>query len=139
MDHRLLYLSRADVEAVALPMPAVIDLLDRAFREKGAGRVEMPPKPGIHTRQDAFLHAMPAFIPALGAAGVKWVGGYPDNPSRGLPYISGLLILNDVETGFPTAVMDCTWITGARTGAAWYAVTTVSGMRSATAVPNMPA
>jgi ornithine cyclodeaminase/alanine dehydrogenase len=118
MDHRLLYLSRADVEAVALPMTAVIDLLERAFREKGAGRVEMPPKPGIHTRKDAFLHAMPAFIPALGAAGVKWVGGYPGNPPRGLPYISGLLILNDLETGFPTAVMDCTWITGARTGAA---------------------
>ncbi len=37
---------------------------------------------------------------------------------RGLPYISGLLILNDDETGLPLAVMDCTWITGMRTGAA---------------------
>lgn len=39
-------------------------------------------------------------------------------PRRSLPYISGLLILNDPETGFPVCVMDCTWITAERTGAA---------------------
>jgi ornithine cyclodeaminase/alanine dehydrogenase len=115
---RLLYLSRADVEAVSLDMRAVIGLLEAAFRERGEGRVEMPPKPGIHTRPDAFLHAMAASIPGLGSAGLKWVGGYPENPGRDLPYISGLLILNDVDNGFPVAVMDCTWITGVRTGAA---------------------
>jgi ornithine cyclodeaminase/alanine dehydrogenase-like protein (mu-crystallin family) len=117
-EARFLYLSRADVAAVALDVRTIIDLLERAFREKGEGRVEMPPKPGIHTRPDAFLHAMAASIPAMQAAGLKWVGGYPENPARGLPYVSGLLILNDVETGFPLAVMDCTWITGYRTGAA---------------------
>jgi ornithine cyclodeaminase/alanine dehydrogenase len=78
----------------------------------------MPPKPGIHTRPDAFIHAMPAYVPALRSAGVKWVSGYPENQARGLPYISGLIILNDVETGIPYAVMDCTWITAYRTGAA---------------------
>jgi ornithine cyclodeaminase/alanine dehydrogenase-like protein (mu-crystallin family) len=115
---KLLYLSRADVERVALDMRTIIELLDTAFKEKGQGRVEMPPKPGIHTQPDAFIHAMPAFIPSLKSAGVKWVSGYPDNYKRGLPYITGLLILNDVETGIPYAVMDCTWITAYRTGAA---------------------
>src|SRR3990172_10287835 len=52
------------------------------------------------------------------SAGLKWVRGYPENFMRGLPYISGLLILNDVETGIPYALMDCTWITAYRTGAA---------------------
>jgi ornithine cyclodeaminase/alanine dehydrogenase len=99
-------------------MREVIAAVESAFREHGEGRVEMPPKPGIHTRPDSFLHAMPAFVPALGAAGIKWVGGYPANPARGLPYITGLLVLNDEETGIPLAVMDCTWITAARTGAA---------------------
>lgn len=117
VSHSLLYLSRADVERVALSMPTIIGLLEAAFREKGYGRVEMPPKPGIHTRPDAFIHAMPAYIPALSAAGVKWVSGYPDNPAKGLPYISGLIVLNDDETGLPNAVMDCTWITAYRTGA----------------------
>lgn len=117
-DGQLLYLSRADVEAVALDIRTTIDLLETAFREKGLGRVEMPPKPGIHTRPDAFLHAMPAYIPALASAGIKWVGGYPENQGRNLPYITGLLILNDVDTGVPYAVMDCTWITAYRTAAA---------------------
>ena len=61
----------------------------------------MPPKPGIHTQPDAFIHAMPAYIPALQSAGIKWVSGYPGNQAQGLPYISGLLILNDDQTGLP--------------------------------------
>lgn len=116
--NQLLYLSRADVEEVGLEMATIIELLGDAFREKGAGRVEMPPKPGIHTQPDAFIHAMPAYIPALHSAGIKWVSGYPENQKRGLPYISGLLILNDDETGLPYAVMDCTWITAYRTAGA---------------------
>lgn len=114
----LLYLSRADVERVDLPMSVIIAALEEMFREKGEGRTEMPPKPGIHPRPDAFLHAMPAYLPKSGAAGMKWVGGFPENQRRGLPYISGLLILNDPETGLPVSVMDCTWITAMRTGAA---------------------
>jgi ornithine cyclodeaminase/alanine dehydrogenase len=79
----------------------------------------MPPKPGIHPGGgDNFIHAMPAYIPALQSAGVKWVSGFPENHKRGLPYITGLLIYNDVETGVPLAIMDCIWITAVRTGAA---------------------
>lgn len=114
----LLYLSRADVERAGVTMPQILDALEAAFREKGEGRAEMPPKPGIHPLPDAFIHAMPAYIPALGSAGLKWVSGFPQNQAKGLPYITGLLLLNDPETGFPVAVMDCTWITAQRTGAA---------------------
>jgi ornithine cyclodeaminase/alanine dehydrogenase len=114
----VLYLSRKDVETINLPMQEIIDALESMFKEKGAGRIEMPPKPGIHTRPDAFIHAMPAYIPSLQSAGMKWVSGYPDNQRKGLPYISGLLLLNDPETGIPIAIMDCTWITAKRTGAA---------------------
>ncbi len=99
-------------------MTDIINALEDMFKEKGEGRVEMPPKPGIHTRQDAFIHAMPAYIPKLQSAGMKWVSGYPDNQKMNLPYISGLLILNNPENGFPIAVMDATWITAMRTGAA---------------------
>jgi ornithine cyclodeaminase/alanine dehydrogenase-like protein (mu-crystallin family) len=114
----ILYLSRADVEAVNLEMATIINLLEQAFMDKGNGKVEMPPKPGIHTMPDAFIHAMPAYIPSMKSAGIKWVSGYPENFRRGLPYITGLLVLNDVETGIPFAVMDCGWITAYRTGAA---------------------
>ena len=116
---RFLYLSKSDVIDVKLKMTDIIDSLEVAFKEKGEGRTEMPPKPGVHPGGgDNFIHAMPAYIPALESAGVKWVGGFPENLQQGLPYITGLLILNDHLTGLPLAVMDCTWITGMRTGAA---------------------
>jgi len=105
------------VEKLRIPVDSIISAVEDAFREKAAGRTEMPPKPGIHPKENAFIHAMPAYMPGIQAAGVKWVSGYPENTKRGLPYISGLLILNDPETGFPIGVMDCTWITAKRTGA----------------------
>ena len=114
----ILYLSRKDVEKADVPMSHIVDALLAMFKEKGEGKVEMPPKPGIHTRPDAFIHAMPAYIPSLRSAGMKWVGGYPQNQSKGLPYITGLMILNDDETGIPYCIMDCTWVTAMRTGAA---------------------
>ena len=117
-DNTILYLSQRDVAAVELPMREIIVALEGMFREKGEGRTEMPPKPGIHPLPDAFIHAMPAYIPSLKSAGMKWVSGYPQNQAHGLPYIHGLMILNDAATGVPTAVMDCTWITAMRTGAA---------------------
>ncbi|MBW2196262.1 MAG: hypothetical protein JRF58_00100 [Deltaproteobacteria bacterium] len=117
--NRLLYLSQKDVVSVGLTMTEIIETLEVAFREKGRGNTEMPPKPGIHPGgEDNFIHAMPAYIPALNAAGVKWVSGFPGNQKKGLPYITGLLILNDPETGIPISVMDCVWITAVRTGAA---------------------
>ncbi|MGD0792805.1 MAG: ornithine cyclodeaminase family protein [Terriglobales bacterium] len=118
LGKELLYLSHSDVVSAGLGMAEIIATLERMLREKGEGRAEMPPKIGIHTMPDAFIHAMPASIPVQKAAGMKWVGGYPDNSKRGLPYITGLLILNDPETGVPFALMDCTWITAQRTGAA---------------------
>jgi|SRR5688572_9863971 len=112
------YLSRADVEALALSGMEVIDILERAFRAKRDGAVEMPPKIGVHPRDDAFIHAMPAYLADVDAVGLKWVAGYPDNQELGLPYIHGLFLLSDAATGRPLAVMDATWITEIRTAAA---------------------
>jgi ornithine cyclodeaminase/alanine dehydrogenase len=99
-------------------MGEIIDAVEAAFHEKGLGRVEMPPKPAVHPAAEAFAHAMPAWIPALRSVGVKWVSGSSGNPGRGVPYINGLIVLNDHVTVEPVAVMDCTWITAKRTGAA---------------------
>ena len=127
-ENKILYLSQADVVSINVGMAEIIQLLEKAFDEKGHGRVEMPPKPGIHPGEgDNFIHAMPAYIPALHSAGMKWVSGFPENAKKGLPYITGLLILNDPETGIPLAVMDCEWITAMRTAAA----TAVSAKRLA--------
>lgn len=116
LGKEILYLTRADVQTVNLPMADIMDTLEEAFVEKLHGRVEMPPKPGIHTRPDSFIHAMPCWVPKHDAAGIKWVSGYPANKEKGLPYIAGLMIMNDPETGMPLAIMDCEWITAMRTG-----------------------
>ena len=121
LGKEILYLTQKDVEDVDLSMGDIVGILEDVFVEKSENRYEMPPKPGIHTRENAFIHAMPCWVPKHNAAGIKWVSGYPENQARGLPYIAGLLILNDPETGLPTCIMDCGWITAMRTGA-------VSGM-----------
>jgi len=118
MDDRILYLTKEDVTAVGPTMLETIELLRQVFREKAAGRVEMPTKVGVHTTRDGLLHAMPAHAPGLRSAGVKWVGAYPGNARRDAPQVSGLIIMNDVDTGLPIAVLDCTWITAKRTAAA---------------------
>lgn len=105
------------MESLQISMKEVLEALDNGFRLRGLGKTEMPPKPGIHPRPDCFIHAMPAYVQELDAAGLKWVSGFPPNPAKGFPYISGLLILNDAQTGIPIAVMDCAWITAMRTGA----------------------
>ena len=114
----LRYLTRDDVEAVGLTGVEVLELLDGVFRAKRDGAVEMPTKTGVHPRGDAFIHAMPAYLESSDAVGIKWVAGYPDNDSLGLPYIHGLFVLTDAGTGRPLAVMDATWITEIRTAAA---------------------
>jgi alanine dehydrogenase len=114
----LLYLTRAEVAALLPPLLEQIDLAERTYRAMAAGRVELPPKPGIHPRPDSFLHAMPAYLADDDVAALKWVGGYPANPGRGLPYISGLIVVNDAGTGVPEAVLDGAEITAARTAAA---------------------
>ncbi len=116
----LLYLSQADIADMNISMEEMIDLVEKVYIEKGKGLYQMPPKPALHFCPDFpgdFLHAMPAFIPGMDVAGMKFVAGSENARKLGYPYISGLYILNDVETGIPIAVMDCIWMTTVRTGA----------------------
>jgi alanine dehydrogenase len=115
---KLLYLSREEVGSLLPAIPEQLDLVERTYVALGDGRVELPPKPGIHPRKDSFIHAMPAYLADDDIAALKWVAGYPQNKERGLPYITGLIVVNDPETGLPVAVMDGAEITAARTAAA---------------------
>ena len=113
----MLYLSQEDILNMNIPMREIIPLVETGLLEHGLGRVENPPKPGIHAKSDSFIHAMPAYFRKLGIGGLKWVSGYPSNRELGLPQILGVMITNDMETGLPTAIMDCRWITAVRTAA----------------------
>lgn len=112
------YLDRASVRRLLPTVEEQMDRIARTYVAMADGRVENPPKLGVHPRPETFLHAMPAHLADDYVTAVKWVSAYPGNPSRGLPYISGLIVLNDSETGLPLAVMDAAEITAVRTAAA---------------------
>jgi ornithine cyclodeaminase/alanine dehydrogenase len=114
----LLYLSRAEVAGL-LPSPLEqLDLVEQTYRTMADGGVELPPKPAIHPRPNAFIHAMPAYLRDEDVVALKWIAGYRANKARGLPYLNGLIILSDPETGIPSVVMDAAEITATRTAAA---------------------
>jgi alanine dehydrogenase len=110
-------IQREDVRRHLPSIAEQIDLVDRTYRAMARRTVEMPPKIGVHPRPDSFLHAMPAHLRDDDVVALKWVSGFPANPTRGLPYISGVIIVNDPESGIPRAIMDAAEITAARTAA----------------------
>jgi ornithine cyclodeaminase/alanine dehydrogenase-like protein (mu-crystallin family) len=119
----LRHLSAAEVAAAAPPLIDRLGLAELTMRSLGR-EAEMPAKIGVHPRQPGSLaHAMPALLRGEnedGSAdliGMKWIVGFPRNPSIGLATYSALVILNDAETGLPIAVMDAGAITAQRTAA----------------------
>lgn len=117
----ILYISRSEIESMSFTRAEIMELVRTALVEHGRKKVEMPPPIGIHPIQNAFSHAMPAFVPAALASGVKWVSCFPQNYEFGLSQTSALVVMNDIQTGFPLAMMDGSWIT-ARRGAAVSAI-----------------
>jgi alanine dehydrogenase len=112
-------LSAADVRR-AVPMAAAIDAVEAAFVALSAGSAEVPLRAHIATPERAATSFfMPARIagpePALG---LKVVSVFPQNQARGEPSIYALVTLLDPETGRPLAVLDGTYLTALRTGAA---------------------
>ena len=112
-----LYLNRSTVETVALPMDRIIEVVEGALIEKAHERVQMPAKHWMEPRPTRWFGGMSSLIPALGYAAMKWQSGSSENAANGLPYLTGMLFLNDLDSGLVRAVMDSTWITQQRTAA----------------------
>lgn len=115
--HTILYLSENDLINLDLSWEERFTLCRNALAAKARHHVQNPPKLGVHNESGAFIYAMPAYNATIPASGMKWVAGYPENKTRGLPMISGLLILNDPNTGLPVCIMGAEWLTNARTAA----------------------
>ncbi len=85
----------------------------------GEKKVVMPPK--ITTDMSEFVNgwfnSMPSYIDPMKTAGIKVVGGYSDNPKKGLPFIRSNILVTDPEDGFLKALVCGDWISDARTGA----------------------
>lgn len=111
-------IDRTRVRALLPSLREQIKIAGDIYRDLATGSIEMPPKIGIHPRENSFIHAMPAFLRHQDFAAVKLVSGYPANKSKGIPYIQGLIVVFHAETGKPVALLDGAEITAARTAAA---------------------
>ena len=97
----------------------VVNCVEDAFYDYGKGSVQMPPKTYLYFEEyNGDLRVMPSFSPKLKLAGTKIVNVHPENPKKGLLTVMAAIILNDAKTGIPIAMLDGTYITGVRTGAA---------------------
>jgi ornithine cyclodeaminase/alanine dehydrogenase-like protein (mu-crystallin family) len=104
-----------DVEAAVSPERAV-EAVREAFVAYARGEWSMPPKVYVPAYPAGDFRAMPAL--GAGHALLKWVTSFPGNPARGLPTVTGLVVLSDASNGTLRAVLDAGAVTALRTGAA---------------------
>jgi ornithine cyclodeaminase/alanine dehydrogenase-like protein (mu-crystallin family) len=106
-----------DASAVlaAVSPEAAIERTRLAFERHASGEWTMPAKVYLDSPPHGDFRAMPAR--GEGFALLKWVTSFPDNPERGLPVVTGALLLSDAKSGALVAIMDCASITSLRTGA----------------------
>jgi alanine dehydrogenase len=118
MENSILWLNRNEVESL-LDMKGTLKVVEEAFRQHGLKKVQMPPKLYLFFKKhNGDLRTMPAYLEEQDITGVKIVNVHPDNPKKGFPTVMALVILNSTETGAPVAIMDGTYLTDMRTGAA---------------------
>ena len=93
-----------------------LDAVRDAFVAYARGEWTMPPKVYVPAYPAGDFRAMPAL--GAGHALLKWVTSFPGNPAKGLPTVTGLVLLSDASNGMLKAVLDAAAVTALRTGAA---------------------
>jgi alanine dehydrogenase len=106
----------ANAVLAAVSPAEAIERTRLAFERHAVGEWAMPPKVYLDSPPNGDFRAMPAR--GDGFALLKWVTSFPRNSERGLPAVTGALLLSDAGTGELRAIMDCASITSLRTGAA---------------------
>lgn len=118
MQRKTLILNNNQVRKL-IDMPLALKAIEEAFMLYGKNLIQMPAKIYLHLgRYNGDFRAMPAYIEGMEACGLKWVNVHPKNRRFGLPAVMAVIILSDPKTGLPLAIMDGTYITNLRTGAA---------------------
>ena len=119
-----LFFSRDAVERAVSPAEAYAAVRE-AFVAFARGEWTMQPKLYVTNYPAGDFRAMPAL--GGGHALLKWVTSFPGNPARGLPTVTGLVLLSNAETGVLEAVLDAGAVTSLRTGAAAVLAATTLG------------
>ena len=120
----ILVVSKKEVEALLTPAACLERCLD-TFRWVGEGLVEQENPANLYVTDRSgpeppyghgVIQSFPAMVRPIGRAAVKWLSSFRNNPLRGLPAISALDLVTDIETGMPLALVDGTSVTNMRTG-----------------------
>ena len=120
---KLRILSCEDVRR-ALPMRQAIEAMKGAFAQLSTGQADVPLRVALNVpRHHGVTLFMPAYLADDDQMAIKIVSVFDDNPAQGLPLIHALVVVVDTTTGKPAAVMDGTYLTALRTGAASGAAT----------------
>jgi alanine dehydrogenase len=100
----------------AVDPSAAVEAVRQAFVDHARGEWLMPSKVYVPVPPDGDFRAMPAR--GGGYSVLKWVTSFPRNPERGLPTVSGIVLLSDATDGRLLAELDAGALTALRTGAA---------------------
>jgi alanine dehydrogenase len=111
----MIFFSGEHVREAVSPQRA-LDAVREAFISYARGEWTMPPKVYVPAYPAGDFRAMPAL--GGGHALLKWVTSFPGNPARGLPTVTGLVLLSDASNGTLQAALDAAAVTALRTGAA---------------------
>jgi alanine dehydrogenase len=105
-----------DAVLAAVSTREAIDRVRDGFVSFARGEWQMPAKLYLPSPPYGDFRAMP--VRGEGLAMLKWITSFPGNPRRGLPTVTGMVIVSDAGTGEPVALLDARAVTALRTGAA---------------------
>lgn len=118
---RCQYFSQEDLlGAGCLDIGMAMDAAEKAIRAYEAGDVIFPDKivQIFNDETQERINCLPATFKREKICGVKWVSVFPPNPQRfGMQNLSAVIILSEIEHGFPIAFMEGTLCSNMRVGA----------------------
>ena len=108
------------IEAGCFNIATAIDVCEKAFVSFATDDVIFPEKVSVvfdHATQDR-INCLPAAIKSEKIYGMKWVSVFPDNPHKyGKPNLTAVILLSELESGFPVAFMEGSLCSNLRTAA----------------------
>ncbi len=114
----MLLLSKKDIREV-FSMKEAVEAVKEAFRLFSEGKSQVPLRTNIQApRHDGAMLFMPSYVEALDTACLKVVSVFPKNIEKGLPTTPAQVLLLDASNGTVVSVLDGTYVTQLRTGAA---------------------
>jgi alanine dehydrogenase len=134
LGHELMYVSRADLKTIGPTQAEMQGAIEAVFKARADGRALVKPKMVLPMDGGVTFFALGSASrdPAYGC--VKWTGLAPDNHEHDVPHLNSIVILNDLKTGAPLAIIDGNWISQERSAAVTAVAAKYLARRDATSV-----